>query len=124
MTERALENPLFHKRQYMDILTSESQYEPNDTVSWRKTFHPCRIEAWGHVFRTVEAINGIKQCTMATSRQPKKSLPHVLKAKYLSKGIKEKTVMSALWRIKFRDARQRKYMLDTQDAWNGTEYAW
>ena len=91
-------------------------------------FYACRINAWGHVFNTVEAAYQYRKCIFYNDVETAEKILATrtgLQAKYLSKTIREKehlrtrwnkqrrSVMIALVAIKFRDTTLRKRLVDT-----------
>ena len=84
-------------------------------------FYACRINAWGHVFNTVEAAHMYRKCIFYGDVETAEKMLATrtgLQAKYLSKTIREKehlrvqwnkqrrSVMNALVAIKFHDTTQ------------------
>ena len=96
--------------------------------SFLSNFYACRIDAWGHIFNTVEAAYQYRKCIFYDDVETAEKMLATrtgLQAKYLSKTIREKehiraqwnkqrrSVMTALVAIKFRDTTLRKRLLDT-----------
>ena len=91
-------------------------------------FYAFRIDAWGHVFNTVEAAYQYRKCIFYGDVETAEKMLATrtgLQAKYLSKTIRAKehlcaqwnkqrrSVMTALVAIKFRDTTLRKRLSDT-----------
>ena len=96
--------------------------------SFLSNFYACMINAWGHVFNTVEAAYQYRKCIFYDDVETAEKILATrtgLQAKYLSKTIREKehlraqwnklrrSVMIALVAIKFRDTTLRKRLVDT-----------
>ena len=97
--------------------------------SFLSNFYVCSIHDWGHRFTRVEAAYIHRKCVFyAYTETADKMLATRtgLQAKYLSKTIREKAHLRTQWNqerraiiyylvaIKFRNAGQRKWLLDTQ----------
>ena len=99
--------------------------------SFLSNFYVCSIHAWGHTFNMVESAYMYRKCVFyGDVETPDKMLATRtgLQAKYLSKTIREKPQLRALWKkerrpimeyligIKFRDTTLRKRLLHTHQA--------
>ena len=86
---------------------------------------------WGHVFKKVESAYQWRKCVYHDDLETAKKMLATrtgLQAKYLNKTIREKahlrmewnrqrrSIMYSLVAIKFRDARLRKWLLDTHQS--------